>query len=362
MYSRANNVTSPQRDVNYDVEFAERNRLLDAIFDDGRTLSARPNVKGPVMVTCSVFIISLDSVEAETMDFSMTFHLHQRWSDVRLQHQASTDILLHSSAVLKKVWKPDLYFKNERSGRYHSITTDNQAMTISQNGDIFYSARMSLTLLCHLLLNDYPMDKNVCPIYISSFSYNINEMILRWRAEDPMRITQENHLAQFEIKQLTTHQYFEAVGLENWSYLVVRVHLHRQMGYHLLTTYIPSTLLVVLSWTSFWLHADAVAARVSLGITTLLTIATQSTGARQVLPHISYPTRVVVGDTRQSASLRCPSDREVCMTWRTSQQKETSYSGTFEKIAVKMDYTCRYLFPAIFIFFNACYWPVYLAF
>lgn len=52
--------------------------------------------------------------------------------------------------------------------------------------------------------------------------------------------------------------------------------------------YIPSILLVILSWVSFWISADAVVARVSIGLLTVLNLVTQSTGSRNQLPKVSY--------------------------------------------------------------------------
>lgn len=49
----------------------------------------------------------------------------------------------------------------------------------------------------------------------------------------------------------------------------------RQFSYYLVQIYGPSTLLVIVSWVSFWLDRTAVPARVTLGVTTLLTITTQ---------------------------------------------------------------------------------------
>uniref|UniRef100_A0A915AAU6 Neurotransmitter-gated ion-channel transmembrane domain-containing protein n=2 Tax=Parascaris univalens TaxID=6257 RepID=A0A915AAU6_PARUN len=47
-------------------------------------------------------------------------------------------------------------------------------------------------------------------------------------------------------------------------------------------------MLVVVSWVSFWLDKDAVPARVSLGVTTLLTMTTQASGISSKLPPVSY--------------------------------------------------------------------------
>lgn len=47
-------------------------------------------------------------------------------------------------------------------------------------------------------------------------------------------------------------------------------------------------MLVIVSWVSFWLDKDSVPARVTLGVTTLLTMTTQSSGINAKLPPVSY--------------------------------------------------------------------------
>ncbi|KFM71050.1 Glutamate-gated chloride channel, partial [Stegodyphus mimosarum] len=44
----------------------------------------------------------------------------------------------------------------------------------------------------------------------------------------------------------------------------------------------------MISWVSFWLHVDATPARVTLGVTTLLTLTTVASGVRTQLPPVSY--------------------------------------------------------------------------
>ena len=41
--------------------------------------------------------------------------------------------------------------------------------------------------------------------------------------------------------------------------------LQRHMGYFLIQVYVPCTLIVILSWVSFWIHREATADRVGLG-------------------------------------------------------------------------------------------------
>lgn len=74
----------------------------------------------------------------------------------------------------------------------------------------------------------------------------------------------------------------------NFSELQVEFRLVRQNGYHVLQTYVPTILIVSISWVSFWLDPNAVPGRVSLGVTTLLTLTTLASGIRAQLPPVSY--------------------------------------------------------------------------
>ena len=60
-----------------------------------------------------------------------------------------------------------------------------------------------------------------------------------------------------------------------YSCLKVELIFKREFSYYLITIYVPCCMLVIVSWVSFWLDPNAVPARVSLGVTTLLTMSTQ---------------------------------------------------------------------------------------
>ena len=70
--------------------------------------------------------------------------------------------------------------------------------------------------------------------------------------------------------------------------LEIRFVLKRDIGYFLIQTYIPSILIVILSWVSFWINPESTPARVSLGLLTVLSMSTHSAGARATLPKVSY--------------------------------------------------------------------------
>jgi hypothetical protein len=71
----------------------------------------------------------------------------------------------------------------------------------------------------------------------------------------------------------------------NFTCLAVVFNLTRRLGYHLFHTYIPSALIVVMSWISFWIKPEAIPARVTLGVTSLLTLGAYRS---QCLVHINH--------------------------------------------------------------------------
>ncbi len=68
----------------------------------------------------------------------------------------------------------------------------------------------------------------------------------------------------------------------------MKLYFVRNLGHYVIQIYLPSSLVVILSWVSFWLDRTSAPARVSLGITTVLTMLTLIWSTNASLPKISY--------------------------------------------------------------------------
>jgi len=53
-----------------------------------------------------------------------------------------------------------------------------------------------------------------------------------------------------------------------FSCLEIQFILTRDVGYFIIQVYLPSLLVVILSWVSFWINVEASPARVSIGLLT----------------------------------------------------------------------------------------------
>uniref|UniRef100_A0A3P8Y7L3 Glycine receptor, alpha 3 n=1 Tax=Esox lucius TaxID=8010 RepID=A0A3P8Y7L3_ESOLU len=251
----------------------------------------RPNFKGPpVNVSCNIFINSFGSIAETTMDYRVNIFLRQKWNDPRLAYTEYPDGSLDlDPSMLDSIWKPDLFFANEKGAHFHEVTTDNKLLRIFKNGNVLYSIRLTLTLSCPMDLKNFPMDVQTCIMQLESFGYTMNDLIFEWQENGPVQVADGLTLPQFIMKDETDLRYCtKHYNTGKFTCIEVRFHLERQMGYYLIQMYIPSLLIVILSWVSFWINMDAAPARVALGITTVLTMTTQSSGSRTSLPKVSY--------------------------------------------------------------------------
>ena len=57
-------------------------------------------------------------------------------------------------------------------------------------------------------------------------------------------------------------------------------------------SYLPTILIVVISWVSFWMDVDSVAGRTTLGVTTLLTVSSKASG---MYPRIIWVVEFLTG-------------------------------------------------------------------
>ncbi|XP_042663445.1 glycine receptor subunit alpha-4 isoform X1 [Tyto alba] len=252
----------------------------------------RPNFKGPpVNVTCNIFINSFGSVTETTMDYRVNVFLRQQWNDPRLAYREYPDDSLDlDPSMLDSIWKPDLFFANEKGANFHEVTTDNKLLRIFKNGNVLYSIRLTLILSCPMDLKNFPMDIQTCTMQLESFGYTMNDLIFEWLEEqEAVQVAEGLTLPQFILRDEKDLGYCtKHYNTGKFTCIEVKFHLERQMGYYLIQMYIPSLLIVILSWVSFWINMDAAPARVGLGITTVLTMTTQSAGSRASLPKVSY--------------------------------------------------------------------------
>ncbi|CAH2034736.1 unnamed protein product, partial [Iphiclides podalirius] len=133
------------------------------------------------------------------------------------------------------------------------------------------------------------MDRQLCNIEIESFGYTMRDIRYKWNeGPNSVGVSSEVSLPQFKVLGHRQRAMEISLTTGNYSRLACEIQFVRSMGYYLIQIYIPSGLIVIISWVSFWLNRNATPARVSLGVTTVLTMTTLMSSTNAALPKISY--------------------------------------------------------------------------
>ncbi|XP_068232437.1 gamma-aminobutyric acid receptor subunit beta isoform X3 [Palaemon carinicauda] len=265
--------------------------ILDSL-QTGYDKRIRPNYGGShVDVGITMHILSISSLSEVQMDFTLDFYFRQHWTDPRLSFpdRGGLDELTVGSEYLQKIWVPDTFFANEKKSYFHMATTSNEMLRITNQGKVLRSIRLTITASCPMNLQYFPMDRQLCIIEIESFGYSMDHIRLSWHAGDKSVVIESDvSLPQFRVLGYNRRTITVSTSTGNYSRLLCEIMFVRSMGYYLIQIYIPSSLIVVISWVSFWLNRSATPARVSLGVTTVLTMTTLMSSTNAALPKISY--------------------------------------------------------------------------
>ncbi|XP_077168080.1 gamma-aminobutyric acid receptor subunit delta [Paroedura picta] len=255
----------------------------------GYARNFRPGIGGPpVNVALAIEVASIDHISEVNMEYTMTVFLHQSWRDDRLSYNHTNETLGLDSRFVDKLWVPDTFIVNAKSAWFHDVTVENKLIRLQPDGVILYSIRVTSTVACDMDLTKYPMDEQECMLDLESYGYSSEDIVYHWSEnQDQIHGLDKLQLAQFTI---TSYRFTrEIMNFKSGQFprLSLHFHLRRNRGVYIIQSYVPSILLVAMSWVSFWISQSAVPARVSLGITTVLTMTTLMVSARSSLPRAS---------------------------------------------------------------------------
>ncbi|XP_067644275.1 gamma-aminobutyric acid receptor subunit beta isoform X12 [Eurosta solidaginis] len=252
----------------------------------------RPNYGGPpVEVGVTMYVLSISSLSEVKMDFTLDFYFRQFWTDPRLAYRKrpGVETLSVGSEFIKNIWVPDTFFVNEKQSYFHIATTSNEFIRVHHSGSITRSIRLTITASCPMNLQYFPMDRQLCHIEIESFGYTMRDIRYKWNeGPNSVGVSSEVSLPQFKVLGHRQRAMEISLTTGNYSRLACEIQFVRSMGYYLIQIYIPSGLIVIISWVSFWLNRNATPARVALGVTTVLTMTTLMSSTNAALPKISY--------------------------------------------------------------------------
>ncbi|KAL9963420.1 hypothetical protein ACROYT_G026930 [Oculina patagonica] len=250
----------------------------------------RPDVGGPpVLVTVHMHILAIVPINEINMDFTATFFFRQYWRDHRLAFgkYLQAPSIKPSAPFADQIWLPDTFFDADMSDHK---TRHDFLLEITSDGNITYSTRKRVNSYCFMNLRHFPMDEQNCELSFKSYAYNDKDIVYAWRTSGDTHVTLSQRLAipQYTLVEWKELSWNDTYITGNFPSLGVSFRLRRHIGFYIIQNFIPTALIVVLSWVGFWINEHSVPARVSLGITTVLAITTLFFGVQASLPKVGY--------------------------------------------------------------------------
>ncbi|XP_071450137.1 glycine receptor subunit alpha-2-like [Hetaerina americana] len=253
----------------------------------------------PVPIQFSVSLKNIPELNELKQMLSIEMNLRIYWQDIRLQN--GTDALfeneigysLHNyisfnSEILSKIWVPDIYTDYAARITAQEILRKPLSIRLYPNATIRYSARITTELSCPMDFKMYPGDTQRCDLRLESYGYTRKELAFSWRYEGKV-VNIDHRLAHFDFDVTQVSEKGD-VNFLSGSYpaIYLCLRLKRRLSYHLLQTYVPSSLFVIISWLSFLIPVEYAAGRLAICMTLLLTLTAMFGAVRSMTPSVSY--------------------------------------------------------------------------
>ncbi|KAB0346108.1 hypothetical protein FD755_024247, partial [Muntiacus reevesi] len=118
--------------------------------------------------------------------------------------------------------------------------------------------------------------------------YTVDDILLYWEGSgNAVQGTEKLHIPQFSFlgKTISTKEVFFYTG--SYVRLILRFLVKREVTSYLVQIYWPSVLTTVVSWISFWMNYESSAARVTVGLTSMLILNSINSHLRDKFPQFS---------------------------------------------------------------------------
>ncbi|KAG0713221.1 Glycine receptor subunit alpha-2 [Chionoecetes opilio] len=282
--------------------------------------------------------------------------------------------------ILPQVWVPDVFIRGTRSIDTFELLQKFQGVVVSSDLSVFTSIMMQLKLVCSMSFQMYPFDVQRCTIELNSYGYQLEDLRFYWMPpglNTDADVKKQLAGYDFSVKSVngTTCSCTDCFPAMS-ACLRVRLVLRRHSFIHVMSSYVPSGLFVLVGWTSFFWPPEVVPGRTVLVITSLLTITSMYTGIRQTSPTTSYVKALDVWMLMCILFTTLPLlQYALILSWRrkfdevsvtkvvpgqNGASSEITAASVYETRKRRAELVGRVGLPLCFLLFNFAYWPTYL--
>eukprot|EP00930_Biecheleria_cincta_P064279 TRINITY_DN4983_c0_g1_i1.p1 TRINITY_DN4983_c0_g1~~TRINITY_DN4983_c0_g1_i1.p1 ORF type:complete len:462 (-),score=59.13 TRINITY_DN4983_c0_g1_i1:263-1648(-) len=242
----------------------------------------------PDFVNFSISVKKWYGIDFAQSAFDVDAVVTLQWFDLRaaqLLPPNSTSTSLSTERARAQIWLPDIVFTNAAHKGYDTISS---SVRIEANGTVTKVERSYLTLKQPYQTGEFPFDSQDVSIMLASSTYMNDELQLvpvterlKWGTQ---RDLFNNSVWSFVNASLTSFN--DDDGMLKKSRGVLTLRLQRSPSQYMSSIFIPSVVLLVMTWTAFWLPLGPPFAmpRIAVNAFGLLCQVSVSTAANGLVP------------------------------------------------------------------------------
>lgn len=296
----------------------------------------RPHQGGePTTVEVVFFLIDVTEINGAAQSFTADLFVKLRWRDRRLASPAGARRL-----AVDEVWNPRLQIMNQRGVE----TTFPELVDVSADGTVEYRQRYVGEFSSRLDLHDFPMDHHTLGFHFVVPGYGRDGVELVAPHDEPAAMTSPSlSIVDWEITNFGGRPGdFEPVpGGPSIAGIAAEFQARRYLGFYMSKAVLSVAIIVLMSWTVFWIAPKNIAPRMSVSVTAMLTLIAYRFLLGGLLPPLSYLTRMdhfLLGSTFL-----------VFMTIVEVAAASRYHDSDRPEKALAMDRISRWAFPVAFI-------------
>jgi hypothetical protein len=233
-------------------------------------------------------VINIPSIDETDERFLVDAYLLARWRDPRLKHPPRPDGLPARYAP-DQIWHPYPEIVNA----VHPRERQDIALGADADGTVNYLERFDAEISSKFLLRSFPFDSQTLQIVIHPFAGNLKTVVFdldRTGSWISAKFNSYSSLAEWEVVGMSSALGTASVAGRKLSEARFEIRIKRHYQYYLWKVFLPLFLMVMLSWTIFWMETFDLQNQIQVAVITLLTVIAFALAISSSLPKVPYLT------------------------------------------------------------------------
>jgi hypothetical protein len=247
-----------------------------------------------IPVQIALRIINLSDIDEVAQRFSVVAYLMATWKDPRLAFTPKTAWEKFRVYRVDEVWMPHFDFANGVVPHSASDVT----LRAFPDGTMKYYERSSAELSNSFYLRAFPFDRQRLEIFIHppiSEAAVVNLVGAAGDASLSVEVRVYSSLAQWTVLGIrASAEPIRILNTETTNQMRFAIEVQRRSNFYIWKVFLPLLLMVVLSWTVFWIDNSELNSQVNISVTTILTVIAFAFAISSNLPKVPYLTFIDV--------------------------------------------------------------------